>query len=356
MFKKEIFTPTILQKLTPTSIKLIPHIARYTDHDGLVHMEMFKQKFSLKYSKFSEAIENLIENKILHSVGDTITFAYSYNDKNELSYRYINSYEFMTFSSVFEMSKRPLMMLFYLLQLKKPGTYHLTAFENLYQTSFTRSKDVLFENHNEAFKALSVLLQNQLITIRVGKEKICLNGKSSNDISTLKEFLGYSVTSKKKARASFGKRHILSIAVNPKLVGKSSILDNISSYIELEQLCEEYNIDFRQFKGINELQENMQVRYLIGLKNELFLEFGVPGVKLYREALTHYFRDHHHSIEWYMKNDKVVDFFKNIYVLPRLQTHIINAIDDCLNGSRDNRYLTKATNLLLKHGKRFYID
>ncbi|WP_368502716.1 hypothetical protein AB3N04_01055 (plasmid) [Alkalihalophilus sp. As8PL] len=350
MLKKEVFSPAILQNLTPTSMKLIPHLARYTDHDGVVHMEMFKRQFSLKYSKFSEAIGNLIENKILHSEENTVTFLYAYSYKNDLSYRYINSYEFMSFASIFDMSKRPLMLLFHLLQLKKPGTYHLTAFENLYQTSFNQAKDVLFENHNEAYKALAVLLKNRLITIRIARGKNALSGESATDLTTLKEYLGYSLHSKKKARTSFGKRHVLSIAVNPKLIGKSSILKNVSSYVELEHLCEEYNLDFSQFKGSNNDQENMQVRYLIGLKNELFQEFGVPGVTLYREALTNYFRDHHHSIEWYMKKDNVVDFFKNIYVLPKLQKHILAAIEGCLNGTRQNEYLTKATKLLLKHG------
>ena len=134
---------------------------------------------------------------------------------------------------------------------------------------------------------------------------------------------------KKKKKKRTGKRqidsHNLVIEIDKDI--QKDTQKNIASETEIKKCADRHHIYY-------ELFQDETLKFLIGIKNELFLSMKEFGLSIYRNALERFFAVNQEKIIYYQtKNgqNKVANYFKDFYVLEEIKKALLDAAHKQLN-------------------------
>jgi hypothetical protein len=325
MLKKSELGQAKLKTLSTKALRLTTQYGMATDLDGRI------------YATDQELIDNeVMTPRILPAAQKEYADAgfiekgedgyyyskyHAVSNKNPKGYNYINFFEFFNRKTFYTMYKRSLNFFFYILSSKVPGTYHNVAAEHLYNNKTSNKVAVdYFQNFKDMAKHLSYQVAAGFLEVKLGKSVFVnkdgsdLKGCQERFMEALYKFCGKTdASTRKKRMKNASDLHILKIRVvndNPLDVYKRRATFKDLEIIAMNNGFDLNDYDIELLKDVHKL------------KRKMFDEFGKMGVRIYRQALEHYFVTGGHGFDDDMSSGDFARILAKNYIAPILKLNI----------------------------------
>lgn len=327
--------------ISGSTMDFMMYLSPYIDQDCRVNIPLEQAKYALDFqrSTLERAINEALVFNLLVKKGEKYYSRFHIlTDGSSHNREYVQLLEVFTSAAVRNLTLREKRLFYYLVVSKNIGTWHSVHVEQLYRNALKKDAGVdYFFAFKEVADALVTLVSSGLIELeltpfRNGKPsgtEISLKKDSSGNLDSktekefieanMKMFFEYSTEqNERKKRTSLRKSsdRVIQMRIAPIHLNKLILVD--ASKEEFVQAANENAIAWNKIKSDD-------VNYIIGFKNELFVEVGETGLQIYRKCLNKYLKKEAMNILHYAEQEKMADYFMDFYILPEIKSILVDA-------------------------------
>lgn len=316
--------------LTRSAIDLLLAMSRYVDSTSriVIDLDMLSRKMNMQRKTFKHVMSQLLYKKLIYRKdGAYYSNFHTISKGNKSSFEYINPQEEFTSPTFLNLTLNQKRLLSYFLTSSMLGSTQIYNVVKLYrnklkENSITEKQSGLdiFPTLKELLENLSVLINNDQVVVQLtnGPTKIELSKDCGLDIKeTLLSYFGFS-EEKNRSRTTVLNTYneIIKVKISNRICNTKENV--IASEYELDQFAMANNFSAYDL-GIK------QMKFLIGVKNDLIKFAGDTGASIYRRTIQKYFSEKKEMILTYAEEEKATNYYVDYYLLPEIRSILSDA-------------------------------